>query len=365
MNKWGIGLLIVNILAAAGLTYLALQDWSKRQEINAAVTRHYLALHGLPVDGATISGDSVETRIETANGVPTERISLGLLKAYLDAPGGARFGASGDPVTTQLAEVNRVVQLVNTTVGGMQSPKEKLDFLVGSFATTGGRKTFTPGILIYLANGAEERDAARELAKNAVLPNAGSSATKALELFAAKAAAVTAPGADAVVRKRIANFLFSLEPTSDDWQKRVALVVGLRTYLKAISEQDLVFQEIASRVTRRYEDDQAAFVAQYQQLMQLSIQRSLVLSRQEEVKAALDEQQQKDGEQLSVKQTEKAKSAKVHADLEKDVALQSVANAAKESEIHGTQLTVSQLLDEILKLEADLDAAEQQRSKGR
>lgn len=365
MNKWGIGLLIVNLLAAAGLTYYASEDRARRQAINQAVIRHYLALGGLPVDGSKVSGDSVDLRIPTANGVPVERVSLKLLQSYLDAPGGNRFGASGDPVASQAGEVERVVQAVNTAVSGMNTPKEKLDFLVGTFASPGGRRTFTPGLLVYLAESAEERDAARDLAKNAAGPTAGTDAGKAVALFAAKAAAVTAPGPDALRRRRIAQFLIGLEPTSDDWQKRVALVVGLRTYLAAVAEQDLTFQEIAGRVARRIEDDQAAFVSQYQLLLELSIQRSLVLSRQEEVKNELDQQQQKDAEILAMKTTQKAKSAKVHEDLRKDVAAQSAANAVLETAIHSTQRTVGRLLDEMLRLEAELDTAEQQRSRGR
>jgi hypothetical protein len=49
----------------------------------------------------------------------------------------------------------------------------------------------------------------------------------------------------------------------------------------------------------------------------------------------------------------------------KAVAEQSAANAELEKAVHATQRTVGQLLDEILKLEAELDAAELQRSKGR
>jgi hypothetical protein len=361
MNKWGIGLTILNLLAAAGIAYLALDNRAKRQDIDAAVARHYLALHGLPLDGAKVSGDTVETRIPTANGVPVNRVRLDTLKKYLDAPGGAQFGAAGSQVTTQLEEVNRAVQAVTTAVGAMPAPKQKIDFLVGSFANPGGRRTFTPGILIYLAETAEEREAARAFAAN---PN-GQNAAAAQALFAAKAAAVTAPAAEPVWRARIAHFLISLEPTSDDWQKRVAQVVGLRSYARALAAQDLAVQEIASRVTRRIEDDQKAFVEQYQQLQNLSIPLSLLLSREEEVRGELDAQQQKDASLLSEKQGQKAKTEKVYDDLVKAVAAQSAANAELEKGVHATQRTVGRLLDEILKLEADLDAAEAKRSKGR
>jgi hypothetical protein len=364
MNKWGIGLTILNLLAAAGITYLALDDRSTRHEIDNAVVRHYLALNGLPLDGAKVDGDTVQMRVATANGVPVDRVGLDTLRKYLDAQGGAQFGAAGSQVTTQLEEVNRVVQMVNTAVSAMPAPKQKLDFLVGSFANPVGRRSFTPGILVYLAENADEREAARALAVN---PN-GANADAAQKLFAAKAAAVTAPAApvaDAVWRTRIAQFLLGLEPTSDDWQKRVAQVVGLRTYVKALAAQDLAFQEIASRVTRRIEDDQKAFVDLYQQLGNLSIQLSLLLSREEEVRNELDVQQQKDGQLLNTKQSQKAKTEKVYEDLVKAVTEQSSTNAALETAVHTTQRTVGQLLDEILKLEAELDAAELQRSKGR
>jgi hypothetical protein len=361
MNKWGIGLTILNLLAAAGITYLALEDRSKRREIDAAVARHYLALRGLPIDGAKIDGDDVDLRLETANGVPVHRLRVATLKTYFEggAGGGSQFGAAGgDVATTLLGELNRVEQVVNNTVAGFQTPKQKIDFLVGAFAA--GRRTFTPGILIYLTRNAEERDTIRALAVNPT----GANATAALNLFTAKAGEAKAPAAEEVWRVKIAQFLLALEPTSDDWQKRVALVVGLRTYVKALAAQDLAFQEIAGRVTRRIETDQAAFVDQYQQLQSLSIQLSLLLSREEEVRNALDQQQQKDSELLNEKQTQKAKVEKVHGDLVAEVARQSAANAALESAVHATQRTVGQLLDEILKLEAELDAIES-RSRGR
>jgi hypothetical protein len=264
-------------------------------------------------------------------------------------------------VATQIEEVNRVVGIVNSTVAGFQAPKQKLDFLVGSFTNLGGgRRSFTPGILVYLADSEEERAAARALA----IPPNGANAATALALFAAKAAAATAAGPDSVRRQAIAHFLIALEPTSDDWQKRVAQVVGLRAYLRAVGEQDLAFQEIAARVERRIEDDQGAFVTQYQQLMQLSIQRSLLLSRETAILKDLDDQSKQDTEALSTKQTQKAKAAKYLEDLQKAVAEQSAANAGLEASMHATQRTVGRMLDAILKLEADLDAAEQQR-KGR
>ena len=362
MNKWGIGLTILNLLAAAGIAYLALDNRSKRNEINNAVVRHYLALNGLPLEGAKADGDTVEMHVPTANGITVDHVSNANLKTYFDAaPGGAQFG--GGSVNTQIDEVNRVVQAVTNAVNGMPTPKLKLDFLVGSFANLpGNRQSFTPGILVYLADNADEREAARDLA---VPPTTGQKATKAMELFAAKAAAVTAPAADPVRRARIAHFLMSLEPTSDDWQKRVAMVVGLRAYARALAAQDLALQEIASRVQRRIEDDQKAFVEQYQQLQNLSIQLSLVHSRAEETRSELDAQQQKDSQLLNEKQSQKAKVEKVHEDMVKAVAEQSAANAELEKAVHATQRTVGQLLDEILKLEAELDAAELQRSKGR
>jgi hypothetical protein len=361
MNKWGIILLVLATLANAGGVYLLMEDRAKRRDISDAIARHYLALNGLPLDGAKIDGDSIDMKVRTANGVPVPLSSTDVLKKYLDAAGGAQFGASG-PIANQVDEVNRVAAQVETVVAGLQTPKLKVDFLAGSFANTPRGTTFTPGILIYLADTFEEREAARALAAD---PNKGASATAALEKFKAKAAAVVpATLADPLRRQAIAHFLAALEPTSDDWQKRVAQVVGLRAYVKTLAEQDLAFQEIASRVTRRIEDDQAAFVTQYQQLQALSIERSLLLSRELAIRNDLDQQAQKDTEVLTAKQSAKAKAEKNLDDLQKAVAAQSSINAALESDVHATQRTVGKMLDEILKLEADLDAAEQQR-KGR
>ena len=58
MSMLGKIMLVVNLLAAAGLFYFATQDWAKRQETNGTVLRYRLTIDGMPVDPAASSGES-------------------------------------------------------------------------------------------------------------------------------------------------------------------------------------------------------------------------------------------------------------------------------------------------------------------
>ena len=51
MGLFGKILLVINLLAAGGFAYLAIQDYKGRQSITAAGFRHIILLRGFPLEG--------------------------------------------------------------------------------------------------------------------------------------------------------------------------------------------------------------------------------------------------------------------------------------------------------------------------
>jgi hypothetical protein len=101
MSLLGKILAVVNVLAAIGFIYLAASDYGKRQHWSYAVFRHDLAINGLPLDDnekdvdgrARVKDLSQSTLAETFQGL-------------------------GSPVSTQLAELQRVQNDVNAKISG-------------------------------------------------------------------------------------------------------------------------------------------------------------------------------------------------------------------------------------------------------
>jgi len=92
MSLFGKILAVLNVLAAIGFIYMAISDYAKRQQWNYAVYRHDLAMNGLPVD-------------ENQKDVDGNLIFKNLNQATLND---MFQPAGGQPVRTQLEEVNKV-----------------------------------------------------------------------------------------------------------------------------------------------------------------------------------------------------------------------------------------------------------------
>ncbi|HXG09650.1 MAG TPA: hypothetical protein VNK04_07665 [Gemmataceae bacterium] len=101
MSLLGKILAVLNVLAAVGFFLLASMDYGKRQYWTHAVFRHDLALHGLPLDAEErdLEGEPVVRQIDAA--------TLNEL-----------FGGAGNPVKTQLEEVQRVRQELQAKIDG-------------------------------------------------------------------------------------------------------------------------------------------------------------------------------------------------------------------------------------------------------
>jgi hypothetical protein len=156
MSLFGKILLVVNLLAAGGFTYLAMQDYygekgkgNGRQNITATGLRYILVLQGIPLGGVKDSKDGIAPdvdamptdadaeipfRAEGAGGVPVKTVSKKLLDSYFQGAGGGGDGNSlavNTAVPNQIAEVQRVKRKVEEILTRTEGVAEKLNLLRG------------------------------------------------------------------------------------------------------------------------------------------------------------------------------------------------------------------------------------------
>ena len=158
-------------------------------------------------------------------------------------------------------------------------------------------------------------------------------------------------------RKRIAHLLMNLAE-NEGWQKRVALTVGLRTYLAALSDQANRFQKMAGSAEQQVVLDQARFADEYDLLKNLAIGQSLLLKSQSAVRADLQGQRAKDEESVTQRRLLLEDRRATLAAVNGRVAAQLAAQAETERRLFEVQKAVGDTLRKSFTLEADLAAAE-------
>ena len=158
-------------------------------------------------------------------------------------------------------------------------------------------------------------------------------------------------------RKRIAHTLMNLDEGTG-WQKRVALTVGLRTYLAALSDQANRFQKMAGSAEQQVVLDQARFADEYDLLKNLAIGQSLLLKSQSAVRADLQGQRAKDEESVTQRRLLLEDRRATLAAVNGRVAAQLAAQAETERRLFEVQKAVGDTLRKSFTLEADLAAAE-------
>jgi hypothetical protein len=350
MRALGIALMVFNLLltAAIGL-YLAPNAWSKRQEMNAHVAKHYLVKIGLPYEAPNFNNGSSSQPISfpTTGGHVVEYVSTDLLTGY--------FGGDS-PVNSQKEELEKAYAKVQGEIAGMGGPAEVVNFLCGSYA----QNRFTPGLLTLMAKTYEDRTAVRALIPTgkADANFLQASANKAKDLLKAQYDAVTAGKSEMDKKDRLAHFLAYLNPQSNTHQKRVILVVGLNQYAKTLGDQAASYDEIARRVNRRIEQDQDFYVQEYELLKKLAIERSQVRNVQKDVENDLQANKTDDDTAVKSRLDQKARRQQELDALRGENKGLLDANAALEAKLHATQKKVGDLLDAILAEEAKVDAAE-------
>jgi hypothetical protein len=355
-------LLFVNLVAAGGFAYLAVQDWQGRQTITAAGLRHIVLLHGLPLgdpaDAATMTAPAdpdaeIPFPVEMGGGVSTRTVGKKLLDAYFQQAGGAAAPAAGvalgtnQPVPSQLGEIRRVFDLIKAEVARQDGAKARANLLYN-----------------WLYFQPQTYDERAEILRLAADQNVGELEKRLYGRFEAVLAKprVSAGGeaaADETERRaRLAHLLAHLD-RDPAWQKRVAMVVGLRRYVSTIGDQALRFRDMAARVDRMIRDDQEAFLAEYIQLRTLATERTQMVRDVAEAKARLQGQQAKDQEFVSQRQTQLMTLRTQLAAVKAEVDALLIRQGAIERQLFALQREVGLTLEEVYRLEAELRARQE------
>lgn len=359
MSLLGKILLFVNLLAAAGFVYLGLQDWKGRQTITASGVRHVLLLAGLPLGGGkddppdTLPTDpsaEIPLRVEQPGGTYTDTVSPALLKAYFAQAGGgspvegATSLASNAPVGTQLAEVKRVHALIKSALDRTDGPRAKANVAAGWLMLQ--PETYDERFEIQTRLQAED----------------GNWLADRLNAKFEQVLTPTGTKDENERRVRLAHLLVHLD-RDPAWQKRVAMVVGLRRYVRTVAEQSIRFRMMAARVERLTLDDQDRFAEEYARLKGLAIDRTQMVRDMAEVKSRLEEQKRKDEEFVAQRRTQLAALATQLQRIKAEVDALLAEQTAVEAQLFAVQREVALTLEDIYRLQAELVKQEDERYK--
>jgi hypothetical protein len=419
MRALGYVLLVLNLLATGGFAYLAMQDYygekgkgNGRQNITATAVRHILLLQGVPLEGgpdklparvsdpkadgySDYAATEIPFPIDLAGGRRTDSVSPELLYAYFaqTTPGTGPVAAAiagNTPVTSQVNEVKRVRDILKGMVTGNVQLLESLLLLqsesyeeraeIQELVKAGNaaeleRRLFArfdqvinptnarpdisaavptaedtnPEVTVPPGATAEDRDAARAKARE----NLNKKLKAGAELRAGTAKD------EAERRVRLAHLLVHLDRDAA-WQKRVVLVVGLRQYVKALTAQVVRFGAMVTRIDRQTLDDQDAFLTQYDRLETLARQRTVMVQDMAETRKKLTEQQTRDQDFVNQRITQLNLLRQQLAAVKAEVAALLSRQGEMERNLFEVQREVGVTLDEIYRLEADLERRERE-----
>ncbi len=158
-------------------------------------------------------------------------------------------------------------------------------------------------------------------------------------------------------KRRIGHLLVHVGQT-EAWQKRVALVVGLRTYLTVVSDQATRLDRMAASADQQVTLDQAQFAEEYDTLRRLAVGRSILLRLQVAVRQDLESQRNKDDEAANQRRLLLAARRDDLAKVNAQVADALAGQAAVEARLYAVQRQVGDALQKNFALEAELAAAE-------
>ncbi|AWM41428.1 hypothetical protein GobsT_75240 [Gemmata obscuriglobus] len=404
MRLFGILLVFLTLVAGVAYVYFGAQDYKGRQQLNAAGLRHVLVLRGMPLDGDRFAPDN-ETPFVAAMGGGQQTSTVG--KALLDkhfadmAKAPANAGAKGGPpsglasteaVVSQSAEVLRVHGIVKAELGAApeaaqrvaavlkrlllqaETMDERLLFqsLAAPAGADGKPKTAEQYAadaeqLVHLLDRKFYRVAPKlyDSESGALAPAKWGELKKKMDEAAGNPDALAAikpaaPTDEGDRRDRIAQLLVHLDQDSA-WQQRVATVVGLRHYVRAIASQAVRFRLMREQVDQPIMADQAVFQLRNDVLLnetRHSLDRARTVSQE---RAKLDDAKAAADDAVSRRRTQLrdlgAQLEKVRAEVDQSLVRQSNI----ERQLYEIQREVALTLDEVYRLEALLVDVERER----
>ncbi|HET6574979.1 MAG TPA: hypothetical protein VFG68_15340 [Fimbriiglobus sp.] len=161
-------------------------------------------------------------------------------------------------------------------------------------------------------------------------------------------------------RRRIAHLLAHLDRDAA-WQKRVALVVGLRTYLAAIQDQVNRLRAMTAGAQQQQVLDQADFSETYDLLKNLAMERAMLFDQQQALTADLAVQRRRDQEAVAQRNAQLQRRELELKELQGQVAAALARQAEVEQGLLSVQKRVAETQQHNLDLLKQVDTAEQKK----
>ncbi|MCS7020606.1 MAG: hypothetical protein NZU63_02110 [Gemmataceae bacterium] len=385
MTAFGKVLLVFNFLLALGFSYLATQDWQRRQTIQGAALRYDILVQGLPLGAEPDApkalpadpDDPIPFRVLGVGNIPTTSVSKKFLESYFQALPGGNLG--GGAVPNQLAEVQRVRGRIDQLLAAADTPQTKLQLL--------------RGWLLYQAESYEEHQTIEQLVRDgnvdelqkrlnarfeavmnpprsASIPApltdeelAGKGAAEQTQILAERLNQLQQTYAQALDeserRMQVAHLLIHLDPSAE-WQKRVAAVVGLSRYTLALVAQARRYEDMCRRMEELLLADQQAYLERLRPL-QLAAQNATELTnRQAALRAKWVEQFRRETDAVAQRETQLRELANALSRVKAEVDALLAQQHEIEIQMFTTRREVATALEEVYRLEAELVAREKQ-----
>ena len=161
-------------------------------------------------------------------------------------------------------------------------------------------------------------------------------------------------------RRRIAHLLAHLDRDAA-WQKRVALVVGLRAYVAAIQDHVGRLRAMTAGAQQQVVLDQADFSETYDLLKNLAMERAMLLDQQQALTADLAIQRRRDQEAVTQRWSQLQRREQELKSLQEQVAAALARQAEVEQGLLSVQKRVAETQQRNLDLLTQVDAAEQKK----
>jgi hypothetical protein len=168
-------------------------------------------------------------------------------------------------------------------------------------------------------------------------------------------------------RMKIASLLLHLDFDTplDSWQKRVALIVGLKDYLAAIKERTQRLVQQPQRYQRLQEQSVLEFVEIYEKSKAIAIDRDRLLDRQREITRALTIQATEEKNLTVQRKTQRDLSEQELLAIQASVNAAMADQAKIEAQLFAIQKQVGSILRQNFELEDQIVVLEQAKLGGR
>jgi hypothetical protein len=341
MSIFGKVLAILNVLAAFGLAYAALLDWSQRQTWAYHVYRMEFPIKGLPVDQDEIDADG-HRRIDNLSDFTIQEVFK---------PVGGLEGKTLLPEDkTQLREVKRVHDKLKSEIDRQPNEAAKREKL--------------KSVLLPLANTLAERQELKtriESKKLDELMGPQGDFEKAFAAITGKAGQGQEPED---TRRLIAHLLFctsQADSKPDEARQRVAVVVGLKAFTHEVNLRAHALQEMAHQLQADMVADRSQFDREQRRILG---ELELLARDLDERKEELDRRQTLVNRHNALLKAREADivELKKQIDTAGEDTKTSLAELAKEQgRLFGVQSRVGEELQKNLRLEQEMRTIENAR----